>query len=619
MAFDALSAAAYGINVRLAVLGTDYLSAELEPSPLQHFWSLAVEEQFYFVWPLLLVVAAGRSRRTRSAAIALSLLGVVSFAVCVWQTGHSQPWAYFGIQARAWELAAGALVALAAERLRNCQGYGGRHLARPRRHRRLGPAVRRDDPLPRHGGAAAGRRGGPRHRRWLRETEARRRPPARHEPMQAIGKLSYSWYLWHWPALMLAPHIAGEELGTWTRAAVAVASLIPAWLSLRLVENRVRFNPVFKRRPRRGLGLGATLTALACGAAAIFLGLPNEVRGEGTAQDTAAALAVQNAANEEQQLAAARKKLLDLIETERAADRDAAEPDPARHRRDQRPAAGVEGLPRLAGRDVDQAGARQGCDKHGDPQGTATMVLFGDSHTEQWFDAVDAVAKRRHQKLVVLTKSGCTPADAYTIKVNARRAFTECATWREEAFTKIKELKPALVLMSTRTYTDPPVDKAGAVTVGKAEADGAWADGPDPLRETHPAARRAARHHAGHPGSARHQRPGLRGRAPRRGPAVRAEGRHRRLRHPRRPPTPTRPRRRLHGHRPDPVVLHRHGVPRHHRQRAGVPRRQPRHDQLHQAAHPAAAGGAGQLIVSRFHRSIRPRKCAMNRSCSCAG
>ncbi|WP_327001487.1 acyltransferase [Dactylosporangium sp. NBC_01737] len=466
--YDALAASAYGINVRLAALGTDYLSAELEPSPLQHFWSLAVEEQFYFIWPLLLVVAATRRASRKSAAIALTLLGVVSFAVCVWQTGHSQPWAYFGIQARAWELAAGALVALAAERLKHIRiGAAATWLGLAAI---VASALLFDETTRFPGMAAllpvAGAvlviAGGCAKAGWGAVKLLGTRP------MQAIGKLSYSWYLWHWPALMLAPHIAGHELNTWTLAAVATASLIPAWLSLRLVENRVRFNPVFKRRPRRGLGLGATLTALACGAAAIFLGLPNEVEGKGTAQDTATVI------SESQQLADARKQLLDLIASSASL---SAMPQnltpPVTAATNDRPQASKGCLASLDETSIKPA-MGQGCDRHGDPQATTTMVLFGDSHTEQWFDAVDAVAKRRHWRLVVLTKSGCTPADAYTIKVNARRAFTECATWREEAFAKIKELKPALVLLSTRTYTDPPVDKAGAVTVGKAEADDAW-------------------------------------------------------------------------------------------------------------------------------------------------
>ncbi|MET7425225.1 acyltransferase family protein [Dactylosporangium sp. NPDC005555] len=476
--YDALAAAAYGINVRLSVLGTDYLSAELEPSPLQHFWSLAVEEQFYFIWPLLLIAAAGARASRRRAATALTALAVVSFAVCVWQTGHSQPWAYFGIQARAWELAAGALVALAVTRLERLRGAAAATWLGVAAI--VASAVVYDETTRFPGMAAllpvagavlviAGGVARPRNGAIRILGTA---------PLQAIGKLSYSWYLWHWPALMLAPHIAGQdELGTWAKAAVAVGSLLPAWLSLRLVENRVRFNPVFKRRPRRGLGLGATLTALACGAAAIFLGLPNEVRGEGTAQDTAQALAQRQAADaaaEERQLEEARKKLLDLIAAGAGLK---AMPEnltpPVTAATNDRPQGSKGCLASLDETSIKPALA-EGCDKHGDPKGTGTMVLFGDSHTEQWFDAFDAVAKRRHLKLVVLTKSGCTPADAYTIKVNARRAFTECATWREEAFAKIKELKPSLVVLSTRTYTDPPVDKSGAVTAGKAEADSAW-------------------------------------------------------------------------------------------------------------------------------------------------
>jgi peptidoglycan/LPS O-acetylase OafA/YrhL len=469
--YDALAAAAYGINVRLSVLGTDYLSAELEPSPLQHFWSLAVEEQFYFIWPLLLVAAAGARGSRKRAVAALSALAVASFAVCVWQTGVAQPWAYFGIQARAWELAAGALVALAAERLARARGTAV--LTWLGLAGIVAAAVLFDETTRFPGTAALLPVAGA----VLVIAGGTARPAGGAvallgtAPMQAIGKLSYSWYLWHWPALMLAPHIAGGDLGTWAKAAVAVGSLLPAWLSLRLVENRVRFNPVFKRRPRRGLHLGATLTALTCGAAVMFLGLPNEVEGKGTAQDTAALVA---GASEADQLVEARAKLLGLIAESAQLTAMPQNLTPAvTAATNDRPQGSKGCLASLDETSIKPALA-QGCDRHGDPQATATLVLFGDSHTEQWFEAVDAVAKKRHWRLVVLTKSGCTPADAYTIKVNARRAFTECATWREEAFAKIKELKPALVLLSTRTYTDPPVDKSGAPTVGRAEADSAW-------------------------------------------------------------------------------------------------------------------------------------------------
>ena len=102
--------------------GTDYFNAEAAPSPFQHYWSLAVEEQFYLVWPLLvlllcvLVVRAHRPIRDVAVPV-LSLIVVVSFAWSVWQTGSDTVTAYFSPFTRAWELALGALAACLAPRI----------------------------------------------------------------------------------------------------------------------------------------------------------------------------------------------------------------------------------------------------------------------------------------------------------------------------------------------------------------------------------------------------------------------------------------------------------------------------------------------------------------------
>jgi peptidoglycan/LPS O-acetylase OafA/YrhL len=123
---DAAAAALYVANYRFALQRTDYL-ADASPSPLQHYWSLGVEEQFYLLWPLLLLVVflAGQRLRPRSAAgpvAALALAGAGSLALSLRLTARSAPWAFFSLPTRAWELAAGGLIALSASTLRRLPG-----------------------------------------------------------------------------------------------------------------------------------------------------------------------------------------------------------------------------------------------------------------------------------------------------------------------------------------------------------------------------------------------------------------------------------------------------------------------------------------------------------------
>src|SRR5262249_45975755 len=113
---DAVSSTFYAVNLRLAATGTDYLTATATPSPFQHFWSLAVEEQFYAVWPLLLLASWALWKR-RGVVVALIGLGTLSLVLSVTETHRSAPWAYFGPHTRAWELAVGALIAVFATSL----------------------------------------------------------------------------------------------------------------------------------------------------------------------------------------------------------------------------------------------------------------------------------------------------------------------------------------------------------------------------------------------------------------------------------------------------------------------------------------------------------------------
>ena len=117
---DGIASALYVGNYRFAMQGTDYLAADAPPSPFQHYWSLGVEEQFYLLWPALIIGTAWLIRRTRLTGrlnpylVVLAAVAAVSFALSVAWTRSSPPWAFFSLPTRAWELAVGGLVALSA-------------------------------------------------------------------------------------------------------------------------------------------------------------------------------------------------------------------------------------------------------------------------------------------------------------------------------------------------------------------------------------------------------------------------------------------------------------------------------------------------------------------------
>ena len=111
VAGDGAASALYVANIRFAAAGTDYLASAADPSPYQHYWSLAVEEQFYLVWPLLILVVS-RMIGVRRVGFVLAGVVIASFLFSLYLTDMSAPWAFFSLPTRAWELGAGGLVAI---------------------------------------------------------------------------------------------------------------------------------------------------------------------------------------------------------------------------------------------------------------------------------------------------------------------------------------------------------------------------------------------------------------------------------------------------------------------------------------------------------------------------
>ena len=463
VARDAAAAALYVANYRFAAQRTDYL-AETSPSPLQHYWSLGVEEQFYLLWPLLLVglFLAGRRLRTGSsagAAAVLALAGAGSFVLSLRLTAVSQPWAFFSLPTRAWELAAGGVVALVAPRLGRLPGLAAATLGWLGLEAILWSASRLGASTPFPGTAAlfpvagtvlviaagcAGPRLGPDLLlgRW---------------PLQLGGRLSYAWYLWHWPLLVLAPVVAGHPLGRWQNLGLAAASGLLALATVKLVEDPVRFSARLRVRPGRSLALGAALTTLAAAASLGAAALVPTPRGHGLAAAPAAIRAphqpARSSSTEDPQaarlasLSAPVKRAVAEAVTARTVPANLDPPLPSAHANQPRPA--------LEGCLIRWLGVDSGPCVYGSPTSHTTVVLFGDSHALQWFPALDRAAKAHRWRLESLTKTTCPPVELSFFSPVLGRPYRECDQWRATMLARIRAERPALVVLgAARHYGD---------------------------------------------------------------------------------------------------------------------------------------------------------------------
>ncbi len=432
VARDGIFSTFYLMNVRLAAEGVDYQNAGGPVSPLQHFWSLAVEEQFYILWPLAIMVTGVIFRRRVGRAVGGLALGVVllSFLLSVGITRHSAVLAYFSIQTRGWELGVGALVAVATPVLLRIPavcavvaGWGGLLLI-------LWSAVAYSSRTPFPGSAAAvpvagaalvvlagltARTGGI-------DTLLRRRG------MQFAGEMSYGWYLWHWPLIVLAPALLGATFGWPENLAAALIGLALAVLSTLSIERMAARSRAGRRRWFR-FAVIMSLTVTTVSVVIIVTppaGLDNA--GPGAALDLRDADPV---------------RLAGLLDDAYASPRVPSNLSPSL-------LDAVDDLPPTSsdGCNVGFLVTTEPPCRFGDPSGRRTVVLFGDSHAEQWFGALDALARAKGWLLVSWTKAACPMADVLLMSAQLQRPFRECPQWRADTVQKIAALHPDLVIAS---------------------------------------------------------------------------------------------------------------------------------------------------------------------------
>jgi len=249
-----------------------YFAGPSELKPLLHTWSLAVEEQYYLVIPFLLWLTARRGRFV--AGVAIGALLAASLVWSVMTTRGDADFAFYLLPSRGWELLAGCGLALLPPRV------AGHQCARGGVAQVAGAAglsmvvlsfVAFDAFTPWPAPAAVLPCAGTLLLLWSggrASTMTRRLLGAR--PMVAIGLLSYSLYLWHWPVLAFARYLAIEPLGPWEAAAAMAASVPVAYASYRLVETPCRRGAAFGT-PARALGIsGAMMVAVLAGGAIVM-------------------------------------------------------------------------------------------------------------------------------------------------------------------------------------------------------------------------------------------------------------------------------------------------------------------------------------------------------------
>jgi len=427
-ATEIAASAVYIQNWVLAWLSTDYLGAEQAASPVQHYWSLSIEEQFYIVWPLVMIGALSVARRlgrptTGLFVVALSAIFALSLLASIVLTANEPDRAYYVTHTRMWELALGGLLALTIHRF--TLPSGARPVLMAGGLAAIGASaimLTREAEFP--GlvalvptlGAALVILAGNVHLAGL--------PVLGSRVLGWIGDRSYSIYLWHWPIVVF--YVAdGERIGWLDGSALILGTLAISHLSFHLIEQRFR-------HPRRR----AEWRPILLGAASI-------------AAMVAAPVALQ------QSIAARANTAFNLA--------DSRYPGPAALLEGATVPDGVPLLPSLAtvksdlpvvyGRDChqnQQSAAAISCEL-GDADGETLAVIVGDSHAAQWVPALAAIAHAYNWRLVALTKSACAFSGVPVLR--SGEPYTSCSEWQANALARIEELKADIVFTSqSRRY-----------------------------------------------------------------------------------------------------------------------------------------------------------------------
>ena len=396
---DLFAAATYISNYLFAWWENDYQNLDATPSPFIHYWSLAVEEQFYVIWPVFILFLSRYGKRTIFRGIAVTTF--LSLLLSIYQTQTSPIWAFYSLPTRAWELGFGALLLFVPETLwknRFIPWFGviGIAIASFRFDENTAfPGINALLPVVSTavliGSIAI----------WPRAFN----DLSNNRISQWLGAISYPLYLWHWPALVLPSSALGRPLRIRERLFCIVLTIVLAHFTSKYIEQPIRHKKVSGKKIYTFF---AATTAVSLIAGLVI-------------SSTSSSMITVKGTNY-------KFNLVDVM---------------------QKPAVYGDNCHSNYGE------TESGECTYGDLNSATTIVLYGDSHAAQWFPALEQLANEKGFKLVSLTKSACPSVDVPRADQGAYKNI-HCEKWRENSVQRIKEIKPAAVILSSYQHFSPP-------------------------------------------------------------------------------------------------------------------------------------------------------------------
>ena len=396
---DLFAAAAYVSNYLFAWWENDYQNLNATPSPFIHYWSLAVEEQFYVVWPIFILFLSRYGKRAIFQGVAI--VTALSLLLSIYLTQVAPIWAFYSLPTRAWELGFGALLLFIPDRyLRNrfLPWIGAIGIAIATFNFDESTAFPGFNALLPVVATAILIGSIPVWPRFFNDLSNNRL-------MQWLGAISYPLYLWHWPALVLPSSALGRPLQIRERLLCILLTVVLAHITSKFVEQPLRHRS-FSAKKTYGFFATTTAVSLLAGVA-IASTASSVIKVKGTNYSF----------NLEQVVAK----------------------------------PGVYG----DGCHVNYGEVESGDCTYGEKGSATKVVLYGDSHAAQWFPTLEVLAREKGFELISLTKSACPSVDVPRSDQGAYKN-SECDKWRENSVKRIQKIKPTAVILSSFQYFTEP-------------------------------------------------------------------------------------------------------------------------------------------------------------------